>query len=189
MHVCLNEIGIVHIILSLVLSSATRFRGSTRYQLPALLAAMDSDSECSPTWVSRPNKERKKRGTAGTFKGRRPPKNPIMLRAFEAERKKYHQHLKQKKCQPTPKQQAYWDRLRAKLRGPGSVESKRTALSSPQKRLNFDQADVITQGVPEFESKQATQGVPEFESKQAGDKVPELASEGLKTEDGIEDED
>jgi len=157
---------------------------------------MNEDREGSPEWVRRPAQPRKKRGTAGTFNGRRPPKDPVRLEEFEAERKKHEdqKRLKKTKSTPTPKQKAYWDSLSAKLSGPGSVGSKRAALglasTTPQKSKRQDD-DFTPIKVPEF--KQADMispiKVPELEGKQAAgafmpDEVPEL--EVFKAEGGIE---
>lgn len=70
-------------------------------------------------------KERAPRGSAGTFAGRRPPKDAAKLALFNAKREA---HMKAKeeaknanKKTPSLRQRAYWEKLSAKMAGNGVV--------------------------------------------------------------------
>jgi hypothetical protein len=81
---------------------------------------------------------RKSRGTAGTFAGRRPPKDPVKLKLFEAKKDAYmHQQKLAKEGPtgsgavktPTMKQHAFWDHMSKCLKGSGGPEGFRAATA------------------------------------------------------------
>lgn len=85
--------------------------------------------------TERPNK-RAPRGTAGTFNGKRPPKDPAKLALFEARREAHFKRLeeaKQEKQQrvkkePTEQQKQYQEFMRVSLQGDNSPTSFQRAI-------------------------------------------------------------
>ena len=81
-------------------------------------------------------KQRASRGSAGTFAGRRPPRNPEKLEAFKAAREAHianKKDLKEKREKArkegqqqdsggTPNQRLYWKHLREAMRGTGDMK-------------------------------------------------------------------
>ena len=101
-------------------------------------------------------KTRAARGTAGTFGGRRPPKCPLKLKAFN---KKKEAHLKakaqQKKAKiagepsvkvPSLRQKAYWKDLSDHMKSQGKpAPMKRPAAAiTPQKKKPAEEGDIPT---------------------------------------------
>ena len=90
----------------------------------------DPPKEARPT--------RKSRGTAGTFAGRRPPKNPVKLKLFEAKKDAYMHQQKLAKEEltnsgavktPTMKQHAFWNHMSKCLKGSGGPEGFKAATA------------------------------------------------------------
>lgn len=124
-------------------------------------------------------KQRAPRGTAGTFAGRRPPKDPHKLELFNA-RKAAHEQAKkeaidaQKKV-PTLRQKDYWSHLSTALKGAGGdfaqVARKRPAAameSTPPPK---------TKGDRETPEKKAAQEVPAEGDGQTPQKAAQEAQE------------
>ena len=105
---------------------------------------MSSESECSISdgWVRRPvvvKKTRAKRGTAGTFGGRRPPKSPAKLNMFNQALKVAREQARTRKRRltaPTAKQMAYRQYLSTVLSGPGDFKEKIAIIKAGAKSDN-----------------------------------------------------